>query len=740
MKIAVPKNLNSRHIFIILVLVTGVIMPLLSLYYGLTDDQRFHQEHGERLLEYFKNRSDITLYSPLDEAGNFVSVIDGGVNELKGMNIFGGFFDLLTNFLHQYFPLVGTYEFRNIISSLFGFLMFLFCGLIAKEIGGWKAGIITLLFITLSPYLLGQSMMNPKDIPFAAFYVFSVFHIVKLLKELPVITIKRTFFILLNFSLLINIRLLGLVIFGIFFAAVLSWWIIKNYNNKFGNVNWRETSLIVIKTIGITILSYISIALFWPYIQTKPFTGVVELFIKLKDFNGFISTQLYEGQWANSHDMPWYYMIKSLFVLIAPVHILLGYLLIPVYLYYQRGKQSILLYSFVLFSSFFPLLLVLIGKPNSYDNGRHFMFIIPTVIIAIAIACNALLERTDNKKYKITAYSIILILLIEPLFFSIKNNRLLPLYFSPVIGGVEGAFKNYEIDYWGVGVKPAVDWLKDNVGSEESPSRVRLYYGEQKKLSYYTEMIPNLSYVAARQDSPDWEYSIVMLSEAKHNWGLLENWPPNNTVYEVKVDDVTICAVTKNDFVVDEYTRLEQRLAKNPNAPEFVQLSLLYFKKGDYFKSIEASLKAIKLNSSNIIAYNNLGASYNTLLMYDKAKEALGIALLIDPDFDLALNNMKIAEQGMERRKKKDFSEQEYLALSFNYYTTRNYKDCIKVSEELLSTFPNNATAYNNICISYNNIGEWKKAIKACENALRINSDFELAKNNLEWAKSKIDR
>ena len=739
MKIQLPFQVNYKNGFVVLVVIIGLLMPFLSVDYGQTEDQRFHQEHGSRLLDYFKGVSDIAQYSPLNDQGDFVNVTQGVENEHRGMNIFGGFFDLLTNFLHQFFPSSGVYEFRNIINSLFGFLLFLFCGLIGKELGGWRAGVIVFVFVVLSPVFFGQAMTNPKDIPFTAFYMFSIFHIVKLLKELPRVTVKRAIFLIINFSLLINVRLLGLVIFGLFFSAIFAWWLIKIKEDGYKNIKQKETFLLGAKVLLIAVFGYLSTAIFWPYIQTKPITGVVELFVKLKDFKGFVSTQLFEGKWGNSHNVPWYYMIKSLLYITIPLHILLGYFLIPSY-FYKKNKKQILLFSFILFSCLMPLVLLVIGKPNSYDNGRHFMFIVTPLIVVVGLAYNELITRITNPKYRKLAYFGILLLLLEPLIFTFKNHQLQSLYFSPVIGGTQGAFNTYEIDYWGVGVKPAIDWLEDNVGSIESPARVRLFYGEQLKLRYYTDKIPNLVYVTAPPVSPNWDYSIVMLSESKHHREILNVWPPPNSVYEVKVDGLTVCAVVKNDYQINSIEALELRLLKNPNLNEYIQLSLLYFNKGNHIKSIEASKKAIRLDSLNVIAYNNLGASYNTLSMYEEAFAACNKALKISPDFNLAINNLNVSKQGIERRKNNKLSEKEYLALSYNYFKAKMYNRSIDISKEILVLNPNNQDAYNNICSSFNILGEWEKAIEACNKAIEISPDFQLAKNNLNLAKSKINQ
>ena len=53
---------------------------------------------------------------------------------------------------------------------------------------------------------------------------------------------------------------------------------------------------------------------------------------------------------------------------------------------------------------------------------------------------------------------------------------------------------------------------------------------------------------------------------------------------------------------------------------------------------------------------------------------------------------------------------------------------------------PNYAEAYNNICTAYNNLQKYDSAAWACSKALELKSDFQLAKNNLNWAKSQLKK
>jgi Flp pilus assembly protein TadD len=78
-------------------------------------------------------------------------------------------------------------------------------------------------------------------------------------------------------------------------------------------------------------------------------------------------------------------------------------------------------------------------------------------------------------------------------------------------------------------------------------------------------------------------------------------------------------------------------------------LSYAYIQNNQPALAIEPIMKALDLDPANLNAYNNLGVAYIYLKNYDKAESALKKAIELNPDFTLAKNNLKWAEQ--ERRK-----------------------------------------------------------------------------------------
>ncbi len=736
----IPK-FTERTIFISTAIFIGLIMSVLSFDYGPLEDARIHMEHGERILDYFKEINEVAALNPILDDGTLIDVGKSKEAEYKGMNGFGGFFDLLSSFLYQYFDFLGdNYSFKNFLNAIFGFLLFLFCGLLGKELGGWRVGLLTLIFVVLMPVIFGYSMNNPKDIPAAAFYMFSLFHIVKLLKELPVVTIRRAFFLIVNISLLINIRLIGLIVIGYLLLAVFSWWVLENYEKGFKNVHLKETLLLIIKIVMICFFAYISVSFLWPYAQKDPLLNPIKVFKAAKDFRGFENLQLFEGIWKSSFDVPWYYAIKNLFIITMPLHAFIGFFLIPL-LYLKNTKQNILYVSIVLFASVFPMILVIIGKPNSHDGSRQFMFSVLPVVILSAVSWYKLFTILSAKNRVRVAFGGLIFLMLQPLYSMIRDHPMQALYFSPIIGGVSGAYGNYEIDYYGVGIRPAINWLESNVGNSENPPRVRMYYGSQTKITTFLDKTDKLTHALTRRDSPDWDYSIIMLAEGKYKQDLDVNWSPDNTVHEIKIDDVSICFIVKSDYNEDNHiAKLEKDLIKVPSASGYIKLSLLYYNKNDNLKSIEASKKAISIDADNSIAYNNLCSAYNRLKVYDLAKLACEKALSINAEFVLAKNNLKASVKGLEKISNKKLTKNEYLNISFYYYRLGFYERCIKTSEELLMIDPKNVVALNNICSSYNAMKKYDIAIGFCNKALELNPNFERAKNNLKWAQESLKK
>lgn len=186
-------------------------------------------------------------------------------------------------------------------------------------------------------------------------------------------------------------------------------------------------------------------------------------------------------------------------------------------------------------------------------------------------------------------------------------------------------------------------------------------------------------------------------------------------------------------------TELES-IRQNPGPEKYLALSLSYYQVGQYQKSIDIALEAIKLKANYAEAFNNIGSAYNELKQYDKAIPFLKKAIALKPDFQLAKNNLALSENsikvstGVKQLALQQPSAENYLSLSLAYFNEKKYQECIEACKKALALKPDYDLAYNNMCAAYNQLGDWDNAIIAGEKGLKINPGNALLKGNLAEA------
>jgi len=177
-----------------------------------------------------------------------------------------------------------------------------------------------------------------------------------------------------------------------------------------------------------------------------------------------------------------------------------------------------------------------------------------------------------------------------------------------------------------------------------------------------------------------------------------------------------------------------ERIKLAPTPEKYLQLSLQYYQEGHYAKCIDAAQAAVALKPDYVEAYNNIGSGYIALRQFAKAEEALKKALSIKPGYQLAKNNLAMAENNQSIVPPNTTTPEQYIDQSLVYYKFSLFKMCIAACESALELKPDYDLAYNNLCSAYNRLRDWDDAIKTGEKGLQINPNNQLLKNNLAEA------
>lgn len=260
------------------------------------------------------------------------------------------------------------------------------------------------------------------------------------------------------------------------------------------------------------------------------------------------------------------------------------------------------------------------------------------------------------------------------------------------------------------------------------------FYGRFLLNNNRTEMAIKM-FEKALKISPNYLSSQTLLMDAYHkasNWEKLKSLSqkilkvsPNNSIAK---KHLKIALNKKPNIAV-----MEEDVKKNPTSKKYLNLSLKYFQLRKYEKTISSAKLALTLNKNYYEAYNNMGIAYFMLGKHDKAIEAYKNALNIKPDYNLAKNNLANAIKTKENKVNKKLTANDFLNLSLKHYNNGNFIACIEAAKKSNKISPS-SNAFNNICAAYNALKQYDKALKACNNALKLNPKNNFAKGNLEIA------
>ncbi|WP_297092421.1 hypothetical protein [uncultured Draconibacterium sp.] len=685
-----------KNIFVLLSLVLLVTMLIMSKDAGISGDEYFKEEHAEKVFNFYKT------------GGKDKSAVD---TELPLQKYNGQSFDNVIYAFNTIFNIKDVYRSRHLFNALAGFLLILFTGLLAKSLFGWRAGIIAMVFMFLSPKILGHALNNPKDIPFAAGYTISLYFILQFIRELPKPRMKTMLLIVAGIAATISIRIGGLILIpylglftGIYYLSQ------KDFYSKQGIAGALKTGGLIV-LIGLA--SYLAGLLLWPYGLVNPLKNPIEALTTMTNYDVGLY-QLFEGEIQLSRDFPWYYGLK--FILISsPLFVFFGFGLFLIQLFLKKEtKINYLFFSFLFFAFAFPIAYTIYKNSNLYGGWRHLLWIYsPFVVLAVGGTAFFLNNKQNYLKYA-TAI-VLLALFFGPLKHTIKNHPLQYIYYNQLVGGVKGAYGQYEMDYYYVSLRDGAEWLIENELGQDS---VTIATHHAQILLNFFDDVPSakINYVRYYEKSRnDWDYSIwvnthISKYELEH-----EGWPPKGTIYTMDVDGVPVGAVVKRISKDDikGFTALRKKQIKEarqyfknflklyPNSEEVLSgYAQTMLKSGKFDSAVYYADQSIKLNPRQIDAVVTKAAALNSARKFKEALETSNKIIALKPDYpeghymkgyalrytnkpNEALKEFKIAGA----LKKNYYEPNIYTAeILINY---KKYEDALNVLSEILKFKPN---------------------------------------------------
>ncbi|NRB52155.1 MAG: glycosyltransferase [Saprospiraceae bacterium] len=677
-----------RLFFLVLSLVLLVGMPMLSFDYGITGDEEVQKIYGEKLLSYYETDGE-----------------ENSALSYKNLYYYGGLFDYTAAWANKYIGGLDEYEMRHVLNALVGFLLMLFTGLLAKEMSGsWRVGFWALLFMAISPRIFGHSMNNPKDIPFAATYVFSLLYIIRFVKELPRPGARTVFLLIVGIAASINVRVGGILLIAYlgFFVGL-----------RFLLQQELRTKILHFPTIGrvgallglIVVGGYFGGMLYWPYGWQAPFSNPFKALGEMSNFSTSIR-MLFEGEHLWSDELPWYYIPKWISIA-SPIFVLLGALVFPFLLIKERKKADVWLWLFLLYTMIFPVVYAIAKQSSLYDGMRHFLFVYPVLVVVAAKGWDWLSTLLPAKGFQLGTQGAMAVLVAIPLLWMVRNHPYQASYFNPVSGGIQSAFAHYETDYWMNSMKELSQWFVANNEDVKSGKEVTIATTTSQSVGHYMKALaPNVKVVYTRYNDRHKKPADYYFFYSRFvNEGLQKSgaWPPDQLVHEIKAGGVPIASISKRNTSFDlEGFQLEQS--------------------NNIQGALEAYQKEVAANPKNEVAWMGVASTNYRLGNYPASKAAIDQMLTLSPShlnhniwkglYHKAVGELEEAKAAFERCIELNYkSNIVYYHLATIYAGEQNMEQVLRLLEQFDMHNGNLPQGYDMAIGAANALGKKWKAV-----------------------------
>lgn len=455
------KAIKFQKIVIVFFLVFFFLGVFIFRDYGISWDEPAQREIGQK---------------------NYSYIFEGNkeLKELKDQN-YGASFEIALIAGEKIFKLSDTrsiYFLRHFANFSIFFIGGIFFYLLIEEIWHRKMfGLLGVTFLICSPRIFADSFYNSKDIIFMVFYLTCGY---SLLLYFRLKSYKTLLFHCLCTALAISCRVAGIsmLLATIIFQITL----LLSYQDKEAKKSYLGKSLFQLSSY-ILITSLLTF-LFWPILWENP----LKIFEAIKESAHFLQgdTMLYRGEFVLPYQLPWHY-IPTWILITTPISFVLFFFLGTVNLVTKTFKKTLsqtkkkgekisrnspeIKILVLFFLSTLPIGVAIFFHSSLYDAWRHFFFVYPFFLLVTLYGIRTLL----NTRLKFFTALVLVLNLSQVITFMIKNHPYQNVYFNFLAGkDMTEISKNYEMDYWGLSYRKALEYLVSTVPGEIRISRI--YY------------------------------------------------------------------------------------------------------------------------------------------------------------------------------------------------------------------------------------------------------------------------
>ena len=524
-----------------LLAVVAVLVILTFRDYGVTWDEDLHAWYGGYVLDYY-----LSLFRDL-RALHFDVLYN-----------YGAVFDTFAAIANKFSPL-GLFETRHLLNASVGIMGLAGACKLGRLMGGPRAGFLALVFLLLIPNYYGQMFNNPKDVPFAAGFVWATYYMVRMLPLLPrppwgllaKLGLATGFALGVRVGALLLPAYLGLLLLlcGIWNA------IAARRPALLVDFGWTSLWRVLLPAVAVAAPAAL---LFWPYAQQDPIDNPLRA-LAFFSHQSFPYPTLFDGRFIPAWDLPWTYL--PTFIVLALPELILALLLAAPAAFAAallRGRctrDEVLARFLIGFTIVFPVAYAIAIKAPLFDGMRHFIFVLPPIAVAAALVADRALAWLADFPYRNPVYAAIGLYAVAHVSIMALLHPDQYVYYNAFVGGVEGVQHRFKLDYWANSYAEAVrgleQYLRDEYGADfEEHEFTVAVCGPPNPAHYYFPSNFRLMHDKAKAD--------FFIAFTKDN---CDRSLPGQAIYRVERMDTLLSVVLDRREIL-----AEQRVTKQPLA------------------------------------------------------------------------------------------------------------------------------------------------------------------------------
>ena len=413
-----------------IVLLAGLVVIALCTFrdYAISNDEGVQHRYGELIIAYYASGfRDLSVFS------------------FQNLYLYGGLFDIIVVALSHFLP-IDPYDLRHILCAMIGIGGIGAAAATARLIAGPRAGLIAAIALSVCGAWYGTMFNHTKDIPFATTMIGASYFLLRIARALPSPRGRDIAAFGLLAGAALGIRVLGLLLL-VYIAAAIVLYLPRTDRDS----RWRFSILSAVRLAPALLLAYLIMILAWPWAALAPLNPIRGL-LAFSEYQYAIRTvlagQIYEMANVPRLYVPIYILVRVPLLTLFGAGLAMIFALLPRLSGTARPvRRDIALVSLTVI---FPLLCQVICHGPAFTGMRHFLFVIPALAALAGIGLDAALTALATRGRAVASGALALVTACF-VWNAVTLVRLHPyeyLFYNKAVGGLEGASRRYDLDYW----------------------------------------------------------------------------------------------------------------------------------------------------------------------------------------------------------------------------------------------------------------------------------------------------